>query len=237
MAATRTKELDTGDTLDAARQQYAAARQARQDAHDALDDFKARILAGDLDVSTEAYAEAGHAAEVAELRLEAAELALQGAEQRARLHTLEQIKAEILTEAGHPDEILAAMRQVEEGAAILLGYDKARNTRIGQWIAALRTHQVPRLSKVGKEARGEYTRTTDEHADLGWSSRDATWANDAIYIGDRTITTFADGFTTSAALARAVKAAGLYRAAVTFNVQAPHDEFVNDPETWLRGRY
>lgn len=211
-----------------------------------LTNLKAKILdKGPGAVSAEELGDAAHAVEHARLTVQHAAEAAEAEAKRQRLARLQELKAEILDQAGDVDAALDAMRQIEQAAALLISTCSGRQKLIGKWTQALRAAGVPRYEAGGKirthvdgRTYGPATQLTDEHAGMGWT--EATMGRgDTVHVDDRKLTQLSPGILIAAALERAARAAGygIGHLAPIVEVQGHAQGAVDDPETWLRARY
>lgn len=239
---------DTAETVDPvrdARDQLAAAQDAERDTQAALDGFRDRILSGDTEVTATQYADAAHAAEVAQLRTQAAARALQDTERGARVHRLTTYRDEqILPAAGNPDDALRALQLIAEGTALLVRDEANRRRNLAGWIGNLRREGVPELEPHGKtrtdgmgRVHEPYTAVTGEHAHLGWQQA-RMGAPESVQAGDRSISAVSAGLLIAAGIAMGCRQAGQNPQALAPSLEVnANQDLVAAPERWLQARY
>ena len=226
---------------DAARR-LAEARQSATEAKDRCASLRESLLAGG-NVTAKALADAGHAKEYADLSVEAASLALEGARRQARLERLEELAREIQDGAGLPAEILEAMEMIQEGARRIVAATENRRKNLYTWVSRLQRDGVPQLDTHGKvrtNALGvtsePYRETSEDHGNLGW--REAGMGRGAsVHVGGRAIADVSSGVLISAAIARGGKAAGLPNVRYIGISGDPVQELAADPAAWLEARF
>ncbi len=226
VAATKTR---AADPVADAREALTAAQQTHQDAHTVRDGYKERILAGDVEVSTQQYADAAHALEVAALREQAAAAALQRAQHDARRQRLTALADQTKEKAGTPDAALNAMKRIEEAVADLVAVGAGRQQLIAHTTATMRKEGVPE--------HGFRDTLTDEHAHLGWKLA-GMGHGDTLYVGDRVITDVNVGKLIGAAIDRGCQAAGrnVHWLRPVLEVNGNRD-IAQDPAAWLARHY
>jgi len=234
---------DTEHDVTSAERQLADATRAQADATATLDKLKAKILEhGAQAVTAEDLAAATHAAEHAALATQHATRALEAARQAERHQRLEDLKANILEQAGDPAEALALMRQVEEAAGRLIDLCANRQRLIAQATATMRREGVPRYDPGGKTrtnalgiTTNPYTELSDEHAGLGW--QDAGMARgDVVVVDGRRVTLVHPGVVLQAALARAARGRAAHLAPA---LDVPPGAGPSDAELeqWVKARF
>lgn len=213
----------TTDPVEAAREALDQAQRARDEADARMDDFKSRILDGADDVSPRDYGDAAHELEHAELKVQAAAIALQAAERDARHRTLQDLRAEILAETGTPEEALKDWRDLAEIAGRIAARCAARQRNIARWHHDLHRNRVPeRNSKTGPDP---------EHAGLSWA-RAGMGVGDSVLIDGRRIQMIDAGMIIGSAAVAGARAAG-----VNYLRLEPNRQIEDDPERWFRASY
>lgn len=198
------------------------AQRAADQAHATLETFKDKILAGASDISSEDYAQAAHDVEHAELKLTAAALALQGAQEAARLRRLEGIKAEILAQTSTPEDALQDWRDLAELCGRIAARCHGRRS-IAQWTGQLRREGVPQVTRSDPPDQG--------HAGLGWIEA-GMGVGDGVSIDGRAIHAVDPGMLIASAAIAGARAHGIKY--LRFNENAA---ITNDPERWFTTRY
>lgn len=194
-----------------------------------VDQLKAKILDhGPGSVTAEELGHAALAVEHAKLAVQHAAKTAEDAAEAERQEQLQQLKAQILDQAGDVDTALDAMRQIEEAAALLITTCGGRQQLIGTATAAMRRAGVP------AHADG----AADQHAGLAWSDA-GMGRSDAVHVDGRTLNQINAGVLIAAALTRGAREAGYTTRHLTpaLDITAPGGPAVNDPEAWLRARY
>lgn len=205
------------------------ARNTYRVAQEHLDNLKAQVLTDGPDaVTAKELATAAGVVEHARLTVQHAIAELEKARGNERQQQLNQLKADILTTTGAPEDALNAMRQIETAVAYLVSSCVSRQRNIAQWMAAMQRAGVPAAVSVQKE---------DGHAGLGWSVASMA-GGDAVVVDDRRIAPLNPGMLISAAVARGCRAAGQStgQLAPVLSVDGT-GPVVDDPEAWLRKRY
>jgi hypothetical protein len=213
----------TVDPVEQALAQYEEAQRAADQARADLESFKNEILSGNEDVSAEDYATAAHASEHADLKKDAAALALDAARARARLTQLEAIKAEIVEETGTPEEALADWRALAEIAGRIAARCHARQRNINLRMGQLRREGVPRV--------GMTETTSPEHGGLGWAEA-SMGQSDTITVDKRRIQALEPGMLIAAAVLAGARTHG-----ITYLRLNGNKALESDPEAWFMSRY
>lgn len=211
------------DPVTGARDALRDAQRARDEAAARLESFKDRILAGDQDVSPTDYGDAAHELEHAELKVQAAAIALVAAERDARLRTLEDLRAEIIAETGTPEDALKDWHALAEIAGRIVARCNARQRNIVKWTRTLHRNGVPeRDPKTGPDP---------DHAGLGWA-RAGMGVGDSVLVDGRRIQALEPGMIIGSAAVAGARAAG-----VNYLRLDPNPQIEDDPEHWFRTRY
>lgn len=205
--------------------------------------LKAKILdKGPGAVSPEELGDAANAVEHARLTVQHASETAEAEAKQQRLERLEERKARMLAEAGAPDELLDAMRQIEEGTAVIVAYCRRRGIAVDRWVKELREDGVPQLEPNGKvrtDIHGHthipYLQPSAEHGDLGWQGEYMGRPSKVIHVGNRKISKTAPGILVGAALYNGARKGNGHPSDLVPQVDVDVSPAVrNDPEAWVR---
>jgi len=206
--------------------------------------LRQKLLDSEGTVTAQELADSGHAKEHAELGVEAAQLALAGAQKSVRLDRLAQLSAEAVELAGDPEAAIEAMQVIEEAVYGLVVADNARYQNLTRWIATAKREGVPEYEPNGKtrtdsqgRAKVPYKELSAEHGGIGWQEA-FMGRGEVFYAAGRRISrTFNPGEFIRAAVERACRRAG-GRTADYLNLDhKPDPRLIDNPQEWIRERY
>lgn len=183
---------DAQAALDAAARTVEEAQQ-----HDAA--LRDRILAGDASVTAQQLAESAAVIERAGLDVEAAGLRLRGAEKTAADAEADRIAEAITGAVGNADDVSAAVQQIAEGVAALIGICARRQRGITRGIGEMRAARIP--------ARSNGTQPVPGVGRLAWADA-AMGRAETAYVDGRAYSAVEPGTLTAHAIARGVRDAG-----------------------------
>jgi len=218
------------------------ARDAEQEAVDALQRLDAQIISGDTTVTVQDRADAEHAVTHARLITQGAAQALQNAMDTARRERLAKLSAEAVELAGDPDAAIEAMQVIEEAVYGLLVADSARYQNLTRWISTARREGVPQFepgAKLRPDSKGRmpYTELSDEHGNVGWQEAGMGRAETFYAAGRKFSRSNNPGELIRAAVDRACQRAGGRTGDYLQLNHRPDSRLVADPEGWIRDRY
>jgi hypothetical protein len=207
----------------------ADAEQQLSKATDTLAALKAKILdKGPGSVTAEELGTAVLAVEHAKLGVQHATEAAVAQAEADRQQQLQELKAQILDQAGDADTALDAMTAIENAAAVLIEACAGRQQLIAKATASMRKAGVPR--HIDGQA--------DQHAGLAWSDA-GMGRSDTVYVDGRRLAHLSPGLVIAAALERAARTAGCGSRHLqpVIEMRSTDRAALDDPDTWLRARY
>ena len=200
------------DPVAVAAQAAAQAEQEHRDAAALVDALRARVAAGDPNVTATEIATARSLAEFAELRAQAAARALDDAKEAHRQARLAAVRATLADLADDSDEIAALVRTAEQALTAVVEACQRRDPMLAEALATMHACGVP--------DRGAGWHGHPEHAGLAWCQ----WTS-AVIADDRVISRIDPGKVLAALLRRVASQHALSVAPKLHQVAATDDPY------------